>query len=233
MQGALQNDDIDHFLQCVDDPKKTLAKIEASVEDFQKNDMAGVTSGLFKIGDAVSELVSGIQKCDEDISAREFAIFGEMAEAFKHPKALAQTAGKNIIVNGVEIYKEMSAAYTNYNAKEFEGFGRDVGVSLALVFIGAGDSTVTEGARKAAMQQIDLQLYPTQYGGDSREIYIDLLDAIYTERKLAKAVNADDGIIAHQQGRNPTVWEDDIFYDAEEFMQLQNLMSKRNVDYLY
>lgn len=63
-----------------------------------------------------------------------------MYEAFKDPKALAQKAGKNMIVNGVDIYHEMSAAYTNYNAKEFEGFGKDIGIALALVFIGAGDS---------------------------------------------------------------------------------------------
>jgi hypothetical protein len=41
-------------------------------------------------------------------------ILGEMYEGFKHPKALAQRAGENVIVNGVEIYKELSAAYTNY-----------------------------------------------------------------------------------------------------------------------
>jgi hypothetical protein len=40
-------------------------------------------------------------------------------------------------LNGVEIYKEVSAAYTSYKVGEFEGFGRDIGVAMALVFIGA------------------------------------------------------------------------------------------------
>jgi len=30
----------------------------------------------------------------------------------------------------------MSAAFTNYKSGEFEGFGREVGVALALIFIG-------------------------------------------------------------------------------------------------
>lgn len=59
-----------------------------------------------------------------------------------------------MVVNGVEIYREMSAAYTNYNDKNFEGFGRDIGIAMALVFIGAGDSNIDEGARKSAMKMV-------------------------------------------------------------------------------
>lgn len=79
-----------------------------------------------------------------------------MLKSFKDPKSLAINAGKNIVVNGVDIYKEMSAAYTNYSAKEFEGFGRDIGVALALIFIGATDSSssISPGALKSAMQLV-------------------------------------------------------------------------------
>jgi hypothetical protein len=59
-----------------------------------------------------------------------------------------------MVVNGVEIYREMSAAYTNYNDKKFEGFGRDIGIAMALVFIGAGDSNIDEDARKSAMKMV-------------------------------------------------------------------------------
>ena len=62
-----------------------------------------------------------------------------MLVAFKDPKSLAINAGKNLVLNGVEIYHEMSAAYTNYKVGEYEGFGRDIGVALALTFIGACD----------------------------------------------------------------------------------------------
>jgi hypothetical protein len=51
--------------------------------------MAGVTQGLFKIGDAVYTISKGVQKCDKDISEKELAILSDMYEAFKHPKALA------------------------------------------------------------------------------------------------------------------------------------------------
>jgi hypothetical protein len=37
-----------------------------------------------------------------------------MSESFKKPEDLAVEIGKNIVVNGVDIYRELSAAYTNY-----------------------------------------------------------------------------------------------------------------------
>ena len=57
---------------------------------------------MFKIGDAVSDVAKGIKTCDKVVSAREMQILGEMYDGFKHPKALAQRAGENIIVNGVD-----------------------------------------------------------------------------------------------------------------------------------
>lgn len=145
-------------------------------------------------------------------------ILGEMYEGFRHPKALAQRAGDNIIVNGVEIYKEMSAAYTNYQAKEFEGFGRDIGVAMALVFIGAGDSHASNGARQSAMKHVDAELYPEENELGDNSQYIAFLDTILSEREQAKASGDDDfGVIASMEGRNPTTWDGETFYDAEEF----------------
>jgi hypothetical protein len=30
----------------------------------------------------------------------------------------------------------MKAAYTNYKAQEYENFGKDIGITLAMIFIG-------------------------------------------------------------------------------------------------
>ena len=104
--------------------------------------MTGVTAGLFKIGDAVSDLAKGIQQCDDSVKTREMEILANMYDAFKHPKSLAKEAQSNFMVNGVKIYLEMSAAYTAYNEAKYEQFGKDIGIAMALVFIGAGDSNI-------------------------------------------------------------------------------------------
>lgn len=68
MKGALHSEDFDHFLACVDDPKKVMEKIEGAVKDFQDESVTGVSTALFKIGDAVAEVAKGIQTCDKDVS---------------------------------------------------------------------------------------------------------------------------------------------------------------------
>ena len=145
-------------------------------------------------------------------------ILSEMYNGFRHPKALAQRAGENIIVNGVEIYKELSAAYTNYNEKKFEGFGRDVGVAMALVFIGAGDSHASNGARQSAMKLVESELYPDSDDLGDNTQYIAFLDSILTEREHAREAGDEDyGVIASMEGRNPTTFDGETYYDAEEF----------------
>lgn len=85
----------------------------------------------------------------------------------------------------------MSAAYTNYNLGKVEDFGRDIGAALALIFIGAVDpatSSIDAGALQAAMTLVQSELYPTGIAGDSRDNYIDFLDAIMTEKEMAMQV---------------------------------------------
>lgn len=92
-KGALHSEEgMTTFLQCVDDPNAVITKFEGAVADFQKEEMIGVTAGLFKIGDAVSDLAKGIQQCDDSVKTREMEILANMYDAFKHPKSLAQEA---------------------------------------------------------------------------------------------------------------------------------------------
>jgi hypothetical protein len=95
--------------------------------------------GFTDLSAAFYELALAVKDCDSDVTKRELEIFNKMLEAFKDPKNIFVQAGSNIVINSVEIYQEMSAAYTNYKVAEYEGFGRDIGVALALVFIGACD----------------------------------------------------------------------------------------------
>merc|ERR1711907_337756 len=112
----------------------------------------------------------------------------------------------------------MSAAFTNYQEGEFEGFGRDIGVALALVFIGQGESKATNGARQSAMKISESMLYPEDDTFTDNTEYIAFLDQLLTEREEArKAGDEDFGIIASMEGRNPTNFDGETYYDAEEF----------------
>jgi len=92
---------------------------------------------------------------------------------------------------------------------------------MSLVFIGAGESHASNGARQSAMRLVEAQLYPDNDLEDNTK-YIAFLDIILTEREQAKAGGDDDyGIIASMEGRNPTTFDGETFYDAEEFDTLR------------
>jgi hypothetical protein len=67
---------------------------------------------------------------------------------------------------------------------------------------------------------VQSELYPTGLNGDNKEAYVNFLDAIMTERE--QAMQTPDDLVAVAPVSN------EIFYDAEEYMSLLNLMSKRN-----
>lgn len=83
-------------------------------------------------------------------------------------------------MNGVDIFREMSAAYTNYKAQEYEAFGKDIGVSLALILIGSVRPNDKKG--EAFQRQALRSIYTD--GGDTLEyhtsnnLYIDYLERV-------------------------------------------------------
>ena len=227
---------------CIDDSEATLKEFEKSIELFENKDMNSITQGFLSLGAAMANLAKGIKDCDKDVSAREIEIFYKMIESFKDPRSLALAAGKNMVLNGVEIYHEMSAAYTNYKVGEYEGFGRDIGVTMALVFIGACDSkNICDDSKKAMKTMIDQRLYPTGLEGDDNSMYIAYLDMILRERVEAeyRAENPEspDDLVAkipktkkNKKAKKiqaqPYFDGEDTFYDANNYFSLLDKMSK-------
>jgi len=105
-------------------------------------------------------LGEAMKKCDTHVN-EEMELFMKMIKNFEDPKAVAHEIGQNILINGVDIYQEMSAAYTSYIAKDFEGFGRDVGVAMSLIFIGASNAAKLKPGERDAMMSVQYDsLYP-------------------------------------------------------------------------
>lgn len=163
MKGALHDDDLDNIMNCMANPKEVVESIERAVATFGKKDMdmSDVIMSLSTLGTSFHTMIDAIKTCDNEVTQREVKILMKMLENFKNPKDLAYKIGTNIIVNGVDIYNEMSAAYTNYMGKEYENFGKDLGISLSLVFIGASNAAKLQpGAAKVMQSMAEMQLYP-------------------------------------------------------------------------
>jgi len=67
-----------------------------------------------EVGKAVKMIPSLILECES--SEIDFIHLLQLAEIFGHPLQLIFRAGKNLLLNGVEVYKEISAALKAYSS---------------------------------------------------------------------------------------------------------------------
>lgn len=179
-------------------------------------------------------LIDAIKHCDNEVTQREVKILTKMLENFKNPKDLAYKIGTNIVINGVDIYQEMSAAYTNYLAKEYEGFGKDVGISLSLIFIGASNAArVNPGAAKVMESMADMMLYPQiteqVYQDRDNSKYVDFLDQIANSDDPTSSIVPNYNV--HLVNLVPV---QAVIVDNQQYLNLINLMSSQQQNgYLY
>mgnify|MGYP006118183247 FL=1 len=221
--GALHETHLDDIMKCIDKPDDVIKNVKSGIQHFEKQTYNDTATGLLELGVAFADVTRGIIYCDPTITKREVEIIMRMLNNFKDPASFAIAARKNLWVNGISIGKEMSAAYTNYKEKEYEGFGRDIGVALALVFVGSTESSLnnSENARKSAMTLIENELYPSGLEGDDNSAYIAYLDALLTEEEEARYVDYNDDIVASLPGVNPTYYDGDVFYDAQDLANFE------------
>lgn len=103
-----------------------------------------IVVGVNNLGKSFKTLANITNTCETDLKdSKEMEVFFEMVYTFENAEAkdIALTVGKNVFVSGVDIYRELSAAYTNFFAKQYHQFGIDIGAAFALVFIGPAQAS--------------------------------------------------------------------------------------------
>ena len=62
-----------------------------------------------------------------------------MAAIFDSPTSFAYHVGKDILVNGVQIFQEIETAVADYKSQKWEDFGYTVGEATAKTLLGSGE----------------------------------------------------------------------------------------------
>lgn len=60
-----------------------------------------------------------------------------MLKVFKNPHTFVFHVGKDLMINGVQIYKEISDAIMQFEQAKYFDFGEDLGLALAQLIFGA------------------------------------------------------------------------------------------------
>jgi hypothetical protein len=132
--GAIEAEGLDNIDHCITGASPIIADVKVAITDFEEKSAAGALAGLKELGKAVTLMKSEIQYCEGVKGDWEKLV--KMVEVFNNPASFVYHVGKDLIVNGRQIYHDVDDSITQYHNKSYESFGQDIGDALAKLLIG-------------------------------------------------------------------------------------------------
>jgi hypothetical protein len=134
LKGAVEEQHFDNIEKCLVDAEEIGADAEIAIKDFEKGTTQGVMDGLAEMAKVLMLVKKDISTC-ESISA-DVKKLVEEAAAFSNPEAAIIHLGKDIIINGRNIYKEVNTAVADYHNEKWEDMGYQLGEASAQLILG-------------------------------------------------------------------------------------------------
>jgi len=132
--GALKAEGLDSIENCIKDSEIVFSDIKDGITLLKKEDAADVLAGLKKIGSGVVEIKAAVSDCKGIVA--DFETLGKMAAIYSNPWSFAYHVGKDLVVNGVQIFHDTEDSITQYEAGKYEAMGEDIGDALAKMLLG-------------------------------------------------------------------------------------------------
>lgn len=123
---------------CVKDGSIDMGDIDEAVKDFEKKTREGLLAGLKKLSEACEALPQELRECK--VAEADVERLADALKRIHDPKDFVYHMGKDLLVNGKDIFREVNAAVGAYKAQRFEEFGVDVGTALRKLVVGDAGS---------------------------------------------------------------------------------------------
>ena len=121
MVGALKAEGFQDVVDCFTDAESFGEDMYDAVEDFRKKDFDGVKNGIEAIGKGIIAVSHAVSDCKNIVA--DWEKLAQMAAIFAQPETLVVHIGKDILIHGISIYKDLSGAVKNWDSGNYEGFG--------------------------------------------------------------------------------------------------------------
>jgi len=148
LKGALHAEHFDDINHCIADAEHVFADAEGAYEDFKAGGATKVIAGLKEVADLLKTVKTGMSDCGS--LKADWAKLEEMIKIFDSPTNFAYHVGKDLVVNGKDIFSEIKSAVSDYEAANWEDFGYQVGEAAAKTILGAEEPVVAARVPGAA-----------------------------------------------------------------------------------
>jgi len=124
------------FKACIEKSVAEVKDVEEAIKLFETKKAPEVLKGIKLIGEAVKGLPDDIKACKAAVSDVQ-ALIGAI-KSMTSPATYAYHVGKDLLVNGRDIYNEIYRAVDDYKAKLWTDFGIQLGTAFRKLVIGIG-----------------------------------------------------------------------------------------------
>ena len=137
LKGAIEAE-VPDVMTCIQDAETLVSEVQVVYNDFKQETISSVSDGIKEIGTMVGQVASDFSTCSSGVHGIENLI--HMAENFANPWSFAYHIGKDLLVNGVQIFHEVDDAIAQYESGNWNSFGEDIGKALSQVFVGTEEN---------------------------------------------------------------------------------------------
>jgi hypothetical protein len=134
LAGALNAEGFDDINTCIKDAETVIQDAQVAVQDFEAGGLDNVIEGVKEVAEILKVVKAGMSDCSH--LKADWERLEAMAAIFDSPTSFAYHVGKDLLINGRDIYSEINTAITDYSAKNWQGFGYNVGEAAAKVILG-------------------------------------------------------------------------------------------------
>lgn len=111
--GAVKAEGLDNMETCLTGPEIILNDVQIAIKDFKGDNAADTLDGLKHLAVAVAEMKDEIAAC-EGVTG-DWAKLAKMVAIFDSPASFAYHVGKDLIVNGEDIFNEVADSIEQYD----------------------------------------------------------------------------------------------------------------------
>jgi len=129
--------DLQHCL--IDGPEDIFDGFQDAIDEFGEGSVRSVINGLSDVADAVNKIVSTLQACEStkaDFEEEFINPIKDAIESFKHPIDVVVHVGRNLFVNGADIWADVVLAVASFQEQDFLLAGEAIGRTLVNVIAG-------------------------------------------------------------------------------------------------
>ena len=137
LEGTLQgfsNASTPKLEACASTSINAYDEIKDAIAEIEQKTLPAVAAGIRDLSKAYKNLKVALVECK--VAEAEVArFFKTIEDNFEHPASFLFHVGKELIINGRDIYTEMSAAVADWKANSFRAAGIEIGHALAKLLV--------------------------------------------------------------------------------------------------